>query len=296
MAVVTKRSTGEIVFCIFNMGVLIFLCVSILYPIFNVISLSLSGYGPVARGEITFYPKDFTLDPFREVFKTPFVLTAYRNTLFITLSGTFLGVILTSFVAYPLSRPNFMARRFFTLCIALTLWFNAGIIPTFMVVRSLALYNSLWAIIIPSLVNTFNTIVMLTFFKSIPQDLIDAADVDGCNEFRKLFQIVYPVSKPILATIALWIAVALWNNFFESLLYLRDRNLYPLQIILREILLQGRTDIFFLGTKTGESEFKVVDESLKGATVVAATLPILFVYPFLQKYFAKGVMIGSIKG
>jgi ABC-type glycerol-3-phosphate transport system permease component len=287
---------GVKVFRVFNVTILLLLCVSILYPMLHVLSQSLSDFGAVARGEVSFYPIGLTLDPYKQVFKDDSVLIAYKNTVIITVLGTFFGVLLTSFVAYPLSRPNFMGRRFFTLAIALTLWFSGGMIPTFMVVKTMGIYNSLAAVIIPSLINTFNVIIMLTFFREVPQDLIDAARIDGCNEARILFQIVYPVSKPILATISLWVAVAMWNSFLEPLLYLQDRVKYPLQIILREIVLEGRSDVYFTDSRAGVGEFFVSDESLKAATVMAATIPIICIYPFLQKYFTKGVMIGSIKG
>jgi putative aldouronate transport system permease protein len=261
----------------------------------HVVSVSFSSFGPVTRNEISIFPKEFTFISYKNVFETNAILTAYKNTIFITAIGTFLGVIMTSFVAYPLSRPNFMARRFFTLCIALTLWFGAGMIPSFMVIKTLHLYNTLWAVILPALINTFHVIIMLTFFKSVPQDLIDAAKIDGCNEIRILFQIIYPLSKPILATIALWIAVAQWNIFLTPLLFLRDRALYPLQIVLREVMLEGLSDTYFSETLAGDGE-TMVEESIKAATLMVSTLPILLMYPFLQKYFTKGVMVGSIKG
>ena len=301
MAVVAANSLGVRAFRILNVILLVVLCVSVLYPMLHVLSISLSDFGPVARDEVTFYPREFTLQPYREVAKNNTILSAYKNTLFITLPGTIFGVILTSFVAYPLSRPGFMGRRFFTFAVALTLWFSGGMIPSFMVIHALRLYNRLAAVIIPSLVNSFNVVIMLTFFRGVPQDLIDAARIDGCNEARILFRIVYPVSKPILATVSLWTAVALWNSFLEPLLYLQDWSKYPLQVILRGIVLQGMSDVYlsntgFANTGVNDRETMVIDESLRAATVMAATIPILLVYPFLQKHFTKGVMIGSIKG
>ena len=300
MAVI-KKSIGEKVFTVFNITFMILLSVSILYPILNVISMSFSGFGSATRNEVTFYPKDITLESYIQIFESRAILNAYINSIIITVLGTFFGVILTSFVAYPLSRSKFMGRRFFTLAIALTLWFNAGIIPTFMLVKSLGLYNTLAALIIPCLINTFYVIIMLTFFKELPNELIDAANIDGCNEFQTLFLIVYPISKPILATIGMWFAVAQWNNFLDPLIYLRDRKLYPLQIMLREVVLQGTASEYGISigaqeANPSDNEFLVVEETLKAATVVISTLPIMCIYPFIQKHFAKGVMIGSIKG
>lgn len=221
-------------------------------------------------------------------------MSGYRNTLFIVTVGTVFSVVLTSLGAYVLSRKQFMLRNFFMMMITFTMFFSGGLIPFYMVVRNVGLYNSLFALIIPTAISTYNLIIMRTSFAAVPTELEEAAIIDGANHWHILFKIYYPVSKAIIAVMILYYGVGLWNGWFYSMVFLADREKFPLQLILREILIQNDTSSMQGGV--GTSDVFNVGESIKYAVIVVATLPILCIYPFIQKYFVKGVMIGAVKG
>ncbi len=271
--------------------VLAFVC---LYPFLNVIAYSLSGYNAVLSGKVTFYPIDFTLSAYQQILGKTQIWNSMRTTVLVTLMGTGLSLLLTIFASYALSRNDLPGRKFLTGMILFTMYFGGGMIPTFLVVKGVGLYDTLGALFIPQAVNVFNFIVMRTFFRNLPESLEEAARIDGASYMQVLVKIVLPLSLPIIATIGLFYAVGYWNTYFDALLYIQDPNKYTLQLRLRSLLFgeelnNSGVNLEGLGTQ-------VMTQSLKMATVAVSTIPILIVYPWLQKYFVKGVMVGSVKG
>lgn len=296
MGAIGVGRSGDRVFRAVNAVILVAVCVATLFPFLNVIAVSLSGRNPVSRGEVSFYPKDFTLQAYKKILQNDAIFRAYGNTLFVVLVGTVLSVGMTAFAAYPLSKRNLVGRNAITFLFALTMWFSAGMIPQFLVVRDLGLFDRLWALILVPLVSAFHVIIMRTFFQTIPASLEESAKIDGANDAVVLFRIVMPLSKPVLATVALWVAVFHWNTFMDPLIFLQTRSKFTLQLVLRDIILANSAMEYGMDVNPDMSEFEVVSESVKYGTIIVATLPILCLYPFLQKYFVQGVLIGSIKG
>jgi len=296
MGAIGVGRSGDRVFRAVNAVILVAVCVATLFPFLNVIAVSLSGRNPVSRGEVSFYPKDFTLQAYKKILQNDAIFRAYGNTLFVVLVGTVLSVGMTAFAAYPLSKRNLVGRNAITFLFALTMWFSAGMIPQFLVVRDLGLFDRLWALIMVPLVSAFHVIIMRTFFQTIPASLEESAKIDGANDAVVLFRIVMPLSKPVLATVALWVAVFHWNTFMDPLIFLQTRSKFTLQLVLRDIILANSAMEYGMDVNPDMSEFEVVSESVKYGTIIVATLPILCLYPFLQKYFVQGVLIGSIKG
>lgn len=268
---------------------LAFIC---LYPFLNVLACSLSGYNPVLSGKVTFYPIEFTIEAYKQILGRTTIWTAMRTTILITLLGTALSLVLTILAAYGLSIQDLPGRRVMTGFILFTMYFGGGMIPTFLVVKGVGLYNTLGALFIPQSISVFNFIVMRTFFKELPDSLQDAARIDGASYLQVLFKIVLPLSLAVIATIGLFYAVGYWNSYFDALIYIQDGDKYTLQLRLRNMLFGSE-----LGNAADDVGGTVVmPQSLKMATVAVSTLPILIVYPWLQKYFVKGVMLGSVKG
>ncbi|MCU6707434.1 carbohydrate ABC transporter permease [Paenibacillus sp. J5C_2022] len=282
------------IFDICNILFMIFLILITLYPLYYMGIVSISAGDAVSRGEVYFFPKDITLQAYDVILADPSILRSYANTLMYTTGGVAINLIMTALCAYPLSRGYMYGRSLISLFVVLTMFFDSGLIPRYMVVHSLGLVNSVWAILIPTAINVFNMILMRTFFQNIPDSLHESATVDGAGEFRTLIRIVLPLSLPVMATMFLFYAVAHWNSFFPALIYLNEKALYPLQIILRNIVIQG--DMAAQTTTTGAEELAVMSLNIKYATVYVAILPIICLYPFVQKYFVQGAMLGSVKG
>ncbi len=263
-----------------------------LYPFLNVVAYSLSGNTAVLSGKVTFYPIDFQLSAYKEILlKQTQIWTAMGISVTVTVLGTLLGLVLTV-AAYALSKEKLKGRGILSGFILFTMYFSGGIIPTFLVVKGVGLYDSISALVIPSAMNVFNFIVMRTFFKELPLELEEAARIDGANDMKILFKIALPLSMPIIATIGLFYAVSYWNDYFSALLYIQTPEKFSLQLRLRQLLFAGQINqvsMENLGTQ-------VMSESLKMASIVISTIPIILVYPWLQKYFVKGVMLGSVKG
>ena len=273
------------------LALLAFVC---LYPFLNVLAYSVSGYNAVLSNRVTVYPIDFTLEAYRQILGRTQIWMAMRTTVLITLMGTLLSLVLTVFAAYALSRQDLPGRKVFTVIILFTMYFGGGMIPTFLVVKGVGLYDMLGALFIPQSINVFNFIVMRTFFRNLPESLEEAARIDGASHMQSLVKIILPLSLPILATIGLFYAVGYWNSYFDALLYIQSPEKYTLQLRLRGLLFgeelnNSGANLEGIGTQ-------VMTQSLKMATVAVSTIPILIVYPWLQKYFVKGVMIGSVKG
>ena len=276
------------------LGIIIILIVII--PLIFVLAASFSDPDLVIKGKVLFLPKGFTTESYTMVFENQDIWRGFRNTCFYTIAGTIISVILTILAAYPLSRRELAGRNVIMMLILFTMYFSGGMIPTYLLVKDLGMYNTIWALLIPAALSTYNLIVAKTFFEnSIPVELYESARLDGCGNFAMLSKIVLPLSKAILAVLVLYYAVGIWNAYFDALIYLRDTNLHPLQIILRNILLLGQTEQ--MGTNdVGMAEKIKMAEAVKYSAIVVSSIPMLIIYPFVQKYFVKGVMIGAVKG
>lgn len=290
---VEKPSAGERAFDLINGLLVALITLACLYPILHVFAASLSDPVRLMRhmGPMV-WPQGFTLEGFKVVFKNPNIYSGYRNTVFYVAVGTGISMVLTTLGAYALSRKGYPFRRFFMVAIVFTMYFGGGLIPNFLLVRTLGMYNTAWALLLPTAIGTWNLVVMRTSFATVPESLAESAYIDGANDFVILWRIFLPLSKATLAVIALFYGVGRWNSWFEAMIYLRRREMFPLQLILREILISNSAS----GNSSMDVEIFYLDEVIRYATIVVATLPILLVYPFLQKYFMKGVMLGSVKG
>ena len=288
------ETLGDKLFRLIRDVVLLIFCIIVLYPVMYVISASFSNPLSVMKNEVVLLPKGFTLIGYEKVFSNPDVWNSYKNTIVYTIVGTALNVILTSTGAFALSRKDFKGRNFWTFYITFTMFFSGGIIPMYLLIKQLNLYDTFWVMILPGAISAWNMIIMRTFFQSnVPMELQEAAIIDGCNDLVIFLKIALPLSMPIIAIMTLFYGVDHWNSFFGAMLYLSDRDKFPLQLILREILLQNISS----GNVEGPAaDQQIVGESIRYALIIVATVPILLVYPFIQKYFVKGVLIGAIKG
>ena len=272
----------------------IFAFVITLWPFLYIVAVSFSGSHAVYQGEVFLWPVDITLDGYRQVFKQNGLWTAYGNTLFYTTVGTAFNLAATTIAAYPLSRNRFFARRFFNFFIAFTMYFSGGMIPTYLLITKLGFYNSRWVMIIPSLLSTYNVMVCRSAFSAIPDEVIESAEIDGSNEWQTFGYIAVRLITPTLAVLTLYYAVGHWNNFFTALLYLSKEELMPMQVLLRRVLIQASSEL--MDNSTASNDMAAVSIQVRYVTIVVATLPILAIYPLLQKYFVKGVMLGAVKG
>ncbi|KAF0818621.1 ABC transporter, permease protein 2 (cluster 1, maltose/g3p/polyamine/iron) [Bacillus sp. ZZV12-4809] len=294
-----RETRADRIFDICNKLLIGFFLIIILYPLIYIISASISDPSYVNSGKMWLFPKDITFEGFKRVFQSKEIWIGYRNTIFYTLLGTFINLAVTLPCAYALAKQELVGRGFIMGLLIFTMFFDGGLIPTYLLVRDLGMINTIWAMVIPSAASVWNIIVTMTFFRvTIPKGLEEAAEVDGASVFRTFFQIVLPLSAPIIAVMALFYGVGHWNSYFSGLIYLSDRELFPLQLILRDILIQQEmtTELMMQGT-----DIKAIGEQarvasiVKYAVMIVSAAPLLIVYPFLQRFFLKGVMIGSIK-
>lgn len=294
-----KKSKSEKVFNVCNILIMIFMMLICIYPIYYVAMCSISDPGLLVQHEgILLLPKGFTLNGYRLVLDNPNIVSGYGNTIMYTVLGTILNVFFSCLAAYTLTRKEWMFYKGFNVMIAITMFVSGGLIPTYIVVKSLGLLNTIWALLIPGVINAWNVIIMRTSFQQIPDSLEESATIDGANDLQVLFKIILPLSKPVIAVMFLFYAVGHWNSWFDASIYLMNRDLFPLQLILREILITNSTDSMLVGEmlsmdKLDTSNYKML---IQYSTIVIATAPILCIYPFLQKYFVKGIMVGAIKG
>ncbi len=291
-----QQSTGYKIFNIVNYILLLFLVFITVYPMYHIFIVSISNGTFVSRGAVNFLPRGITFSAYKTVFDSSDIWRSYFNTILYTTVGTAINIVLSSMCAYPLSRKDFYGRGIFTFIIAFTMFMSGGMIPSYLVVLKLGLIDSMWAIVLPPAINTFNMIIMRTFFQGIPASLQESAFLDGANDLKILWKIILPLSKPIMATMVLFYAVQHWNSFFSALIYLSSKSKYPVQILLRNIVIAGEFAEQQTAIGSVESNFAVVATNYKYAVIIISVVPILMVYPFLQKYFAKGVMVGALKG
>jgi len=297
--VVRDKSPSSIILDVIIHTSLIILLIVTILPILHVAAISFSSSTAINRGLVTFYPKGFNLNAYIKVWEAGTVPNAFKNSVIYTVVGTAINMVLTITTAYPLSKKDLPFKKFYTTLIVITMFFGGGLIPRFLLVTKLGLYNTMWALILPGAISSWNLIVMRTFFQSIPVEIEESAYLDGANDMQILFRIVLPLSQASLATIGLFYAVGHWNSWFSALIYLKSNSKYPLQLVLREIVIQGQMakELAEQGDTFLWQEMEMVSvESLKYATLFISIVPMLIVYPFIQKYFVKGVMIGSLKG
>lgn len=295
-SVVRDSREDKILYTVVTM-VLVFFLILVAYPLIYVVSSSFSSGTAVSTGQVLLWPVDFSLEGYKTVFSHKLIGSAYRNTIFYTAAGTLINVVVTVTCAYPLARGDFPMRKFFSLFFLIVMFFNGGMIPTYMVISKLKLTNTIWAMLLPGAISVYNMILVQTFIRnSIPSALMEVSQIDGCSDAKYFFYILLPLSKPVIAVITLYYAVGHWNSYFNAMMYLSDQQLYPLQLILRQILVANQVnlnemvDVEALVAKQGLADV------LKYALIVVSTAPILCVYPFIQRFFIKGVMIGSVKG
>jgi len=292
---VIRRSRGEQTFSVINIVLLALLMLITAYPLLYVVFASLSDPSSIVayRGALL-KPLGLTMDAYTRVLQNPMIAIGYRNTVFYVVAGTALNITLTCLGAYALSRQNVMFKRPIMLLIIFTLFFNGGLIPTYLLVgQTLHMADTVWALIVPTAINTINLIILKTAFESVPVSLEEAARIDGANDFTILFRVVLPLSLPALSVVVLFYAVAHWNAYFQALIYIQSRDLYPLQLVLREILITSNVESMTTSVSSGD-RFEI-GQTIKYATIVVATLPILLIYTFLQRYFVKGALLGAIK-
>jgi putative aldouronate transport system permease protein len=285
-----RESTGEKIFRISNITFLGLLSFAMLVPVLKVLSTSFSSAFAVDSGQVFLWPVEFTFASWEQILNREALWRSFGITVSITVIGTFLSLLITALFAYPLSKKEFPLARVLLIGVVITMVFRYPIIPYFLTLRELGLYNSYWVLIIPHVLTAYNLIIMRTFFKQFPQELEEAAQMEGCGYFKILFQIVLPLSKAVLATLGIFYAVMLWNQFMHPLLFIESQHLYPLQLRLRQYIVSADASYF-----TGDVLPMYNSATLKAATIIFATVPILLVYPFLQKHFVKGAMLGSIK-
>lgn len=293
----TRRwKLGDWLFNTANYTFMVLLAAATLYPFLYVLACSFSDPLEVISGRVTIWPRGLSTEAYEIVLGARTLWTAYGNTLFYVAAGTTLNVVMTMLGAYPLSRRTLYGRGLFSFIIVLTMFFGAGMIPSFLLIKTLNLLNTRWAMILPGAVSAWLLIMTRTYIQAnVPDELVEAAQIDGANDVQIMARVVVPVSLPIMAVIALFYAVGHWNEYVSALIYLRDLSLMPLQVVLRQIVIANQVSAEFL-QNMDQVERAWIGESVKHATIIVATAPILFFYPFLQRYFVKGMLIGSLKG
>lgn len=292
-----RRAKSDVLFDTVVLIIMLVFLVICIYPLYFILIASISDPIAVNAGKVLVFPSGFILDGYRRIINEPKIWLGYRNTIFYTVFGTFINVVITITAGYALSRKDLKGRRLILLLFSFTMFFNGGMIPTYMVVNGLKLTNTIWAMMLPNALQVWNLMIARSFFEStIPDELLDAAFIDGCSNLRFFSRIVLPLSKAIIAVMVLFYAITHWNAFFNAYIYLNTSKLYPLQIILRDILISNQPEASMMDDIASLLEKQRLSELLKYGVIVVASLPILVLYPFVQRYFVAGIMVGSIKG
>jgi putative aldouronate transport system permease protein len=293
----TRRgdSASEKAFNYVNYGIMLLMSVTTLYPFFFLISSSLSALD-VTLGSFSLLPRQFTWSNYEKVLRNPAIGIGYYNTLLRTVVGTSLSLLATFCLAWPLSKKSFPSRDLWTGLIVFTMFFSGGMIPSYLLVRQLHLIDTIWSLVLPELVTAYNFVIVRNYMQSIPNSMEESAKMDGANDIVILFRIIMPVCKPIIATIALWVAVWHWNAWFDNMIYMTKASGQVVQLVMRRIVLEGSDQMTQMMAEAQRQGLVIAPEGLKAATIMVTTIPILCIYPFVQKYFVKGVMMGSLKG
>jgi putative aldouronate transport system permease protein len=288
-----RQSKGEKAFYIINYIVLAIIGLITIYPLVYVFSASISEADAVITGKVLLFPKNIDFSAYQKVLEEKGIWTAYGNTIYYTAVGTLVNILITICGAYPLSKKRLMGRSFISFMIALTMWFNAGMIPFYLTLKGLNILNTRFAIIFAFACTTFNVILLRTFFQSIPDSLEEAATVDGANDLQILRKIYLPLSKPAIATVGLFYGIGRWNGYFWSMIILRDESKIPLQVLLKKLIVEMTASSEYINAV---DTFTYSGETIMYATIIVSLIPVIIIYPYIQKYFVKGVMIGSVKG
>jgi putative aldouronate transport system permease protein len=294
-----KTLTGDRLFNIFAFIVLTLTLIVVFYPLYFLVIASVSSPDAIYSGQVWLWPQNVTLEGYQRIFADPSIVTGYRNSAMYTVSGTVISVALTLMAGYALSRKDLVGRNVIMVFLVITLFFDGGLIPRYLIVRDLGMLNTMWAMILPNAVSVFNIIIARTFFEmTIPDELREAASIDGASNAQFFVQVVLPLSTPIIAVLVLVYAVGNWNSFFDALIFITDENLYPLQLVLRNILTQSdiTANSAMLTGVSSYADQQRVTELIKYGMIIVASIPLVVLYPFLQRYFVKGMMIGAIKG
>lgn len=288
---------GDKIFVIAMYVFLGFALLIVLLPLVYIVSASFSDPDAVIKSQVWLWPVRPTLRGYEAVFRNKNILTGFGNSFFYLMIGTSINIVMTVLCAYPLSRKEFTARNKVALFFVFTMYFSGGLVPNYMLVRALGIINTRWALIIPTAMSTYNMIICRTYFvNTIPDELYEASQIDGCSPFRYLLSVVIPLSKPILAVLTLYYGIAKWNSYFDAMIYLNNKQLMPLQIVLRDILILNQIDYTMVTDAKAIAAQRGLSDLLKYSTIVVASLPVIIMYPFAQKYFVKGIMIGAVKG
>lgn len=292
------RETGfDLAFTIVNNTLLVLFFIAVLYPMIYVVSASFSDPIAVSSGKVVLWPVNFTVKAYVKIFEYSRIWSGYMNSIFYAVVGTLVNVVMTILAAYPLSRKDLFGKNTIMFLFVFSMMFSGGLIPFYLVVNQLGMYNTRWAMIIPQALSVWNMIITITFFRSsLPPELLEAAQLDGCSDIQYLWRIVLPLSGPIVAVLCLFYAVGHWNQFFNALIFLASKDLFPLQLVLRDILVANTIDLNMLEDAKTMAAKAGMRDLLKFALIVVSSVPVLAIYPFVQKYFVKGLMIGSIKG
>lgn len=292
-----REASNDRWFNVINYTVLSLFLIIVMYPLVFIVSASFSSPDAVISGKVWLWPVQPTLDGYEAVFKHKLIWSSFRNSVIYTVLGTVINVALTIMAAYPLARRDLYGKNAVMLLLVFTTMFSGGLIPSYLLVKDLGMLNTIWSMILPGALSVFNVIITRTYFKTtIPEELLEAAQLDGCNDFKFVWNVVIPLSGPIIAVITLYSAVGYWNQYFNALIYLKQPSLYPLQLVLREILVQNEVDPAMLSDLGQEANREGLRALLKYSLIVVSSLPLMMIYPFVQKHFVKGVMIGSLKG
>ncbi len=292
-----RLSSGDRIFNIINLTLLSIIMVIVLYPLIYILSASFSNSNAVMAGRVWLFPVEPTLAGYEAVFKNPQIPRSFVNTIYLTVAGTMVNIAFTIMLAYPLSRKTLFGRGVITGFITFTMLFSGGLIPSFLLIKGMGLYNTYWALILPGAVSVYNVIVARTFFQSnIPDDLYEAASLDGCSDIYFMWKFVLPLSAPIIAVLTMFYAVGHWNSYFNAMIYLQDSKKFTLQVVLRNILIANQIDNEMMKDIDAMQKQEGLAQLLKYSLIVVASVPMLVLYPFIQKHFVKGIMIGALKG
>lgn len=292
-----RQSRAEKIFNVFNVLFMFCLLALFLYPILNMISISISDDTHVLRAAVTFYPKGFNPVAYDLIFSNKILWKSIANSAFVAIVGCVLSLIALSIAAYPMAFGDFYGKKFYTLVILFTMWFSGGIIPTFLTIHWLGLINSLWSLIVNSLITAYYVVIVRSYFDSIPKSIVESAYIDGANDYTILFKLVVPLSKPVLATVALWVIVDHWNDYLNPLIFISSRENFTLQLVLKEIVLESQSSMYGLSAAmTMDNGVAAIGQQTRNAVLVMSMVPMLVIYPFLQRYFVSGIMLGAVKG
>lgn len=293
-----KLSRGEKAFSVFNTILMLLLCVVFLYPLLNMVSISFSNQYAVLGAKVTFYPIGFNTSTYKLIFQNQDIWRSFFNSVFVAAVGCALSLGALSMAAYPLAFGDFYGKKLYNILIMFTMWFNAGLIPVFLTITQIGLYDSLWALIINSLISAYNVVIMRSYFQSIPISIVESARIDGANDFLILFKMIIPLAKPVMATVALWLIVGHWNDYLNSMMFLSTRENYTLQLVLKELVLNAEASIHNIsaaGSATEVAGSAALGQQMRNGVLVVSMIPMVIIYPFAQRYFVQGIMIGSVK-